>query len=370
MTRNIIVDGLMSAILLGLLAYSTLISLGIASYFFYKPKRGSKRAENIEIVVVSKADHKVKNSLLEVVKYHINKYGKITVVVDEDAPLTGLLRKTRGARLVEVPAGYRKDLIGKGRALQYFVDYFVERGKWYAFIDDDNLIIDDSFLYEIPKYEENGYVASNGILVPRPGRSTIAYVMDWIRYMDDLLLYRFFTGSLKRPLLGLHGDLIIVKGDVLKEIGFHRRTLTEDFEFAAELVRRGYKTWQSATRVSIKSPSSIKDLVLQRGRWFKGIVEGIRRCPLKMKLTVILRSFTFGIGFLLLMILAPIVSYIGLVWFVIPGGIYYMSTYTYGIYKARKLYLILLLPLFGLIEATSRVYGLLNVNEYVVIDKN
>lgn len=370
MTRDLLVEGLVGAVLVGVLAYSTLISLGIANYLLYKPKRGYKRTDNIEIVVVSKANHKVRNSLLEVVRYHVNKFGKITIVVDEEAPLIPLLRRLRGIKLVEVPANYRRDLIGKGRALQYFVDCCVERNKWYAFIDDDNLIIDDSFMYEIPIYEKDGYVAANGVLVPRPGRSTIAYVMDWIRYMDDLLLYRFFTGSLKKPLLGLHGDLMIVKGSVLKEIGFHRRTLTEDFEFAAELVRRGYKTWQSATKVSIKSPSSVRDLILQRGRWFKGIVEGIKRCPVKMKLIVLLRSFTFGVGFLLLLLLAPVVSYIGLIWFIIPGSIYYMSTYTYGVYKAKKPYLILLIPLFGLIEATSRVYGLINVNEYVVIDKN
>lgn len=370
LNENAIVDELVNIALVGIVTYSILVTLGVIGYAVYKPKRGSKKAENIEIVVVSKADHKVKNSLLEVVKYHVGKYSRILVVVDEGAPLSGLLRKIKGVKLIEVPSNYRQDLIGKGRALQYFVDCCVDNNKWYVLIDDDNLILDDAFLYEIPVYENEGYVAANGVLVPRPGRSNVAYVMDWIRFMDDILIYRFFTGLLSKPLLGLHGDLLIVKGKVLREIGFTRKTLAEDFEFASELVKRGYKTWQSATRVSIRSPNSIADLILQRGRWFKGIVSGIKRCPLHMKIIIILRSFTFSVGFLLLVVLLPLMSYMSYLLFAVPSGIYYMSTYTYGVYKSKKLYLLLLLPFFGFIEATSRLYGLIHVNGFVVIDKN
>jgi len=370
LNESTVLNGFLDVALASIIVYSLLISLGAASYVVYKPKRGVEKASNVEIVVVSKANSSVRKSLQEVIRYHVGRYGRITLVVDEEAPLLGMLRGLRGVKLVVVPSSYRRDLVGKGRALQYFVDCCVHVDKWYVFIDDDNLILDDSFLYEIPIYDKKGYVAANGVLIPRPGRSSIAYVMDWIRFMDDVFLYRFFTGLIGKPLLGLHGDLLIVKGSVLKEIGFSRKTLTEDFEFASELVKRGYKTWQSATRVSIKSPNSVADLILQRGRWFRGIISGIKRCPIAMKTIVVLRSFTFSAGFLLLILLLPLISYIGYLLFVVPSGVYYMGTYTYGIYKSRKPYLLLLLPFFGLIEASSRLYGLIRVNSYVVIDKN
>jgi len=38
--------------------------------------------------------------------------------------------------------------------------------------------------------------------------------------------------------------------------------------------------------------------------------------------------------------------------------------------STKKPYLVFLLPFFGIIEASSRVYGFINVNGYVVIDKN
>jgi len=33
-----------------------------------------------------------------------------------------MIRKIKGVELVIVPSKYRRDLVGKGRALQYFVD--------------------------------------------------------------------------------------------------------------------------------------------------------------------------------------------------------------------------------------------------------
>jgi cellulose synthase/poly-beta-1,6-N-acetylglucosamine synthase-like glycosyltransferase len=368
--KSSVVDGVIALVLLSTLSYSFLVSMGAISYAVYKPRRSSTRANNVEIVIVSKADEKVKNSLYEVLDYHVKKYGRVVLVVDEEAPLLPVLREFRGVDLVVVPSSYRRDLTGKGRALQYFTECCVDSSKWYVFIDDDNLILDDSFLYEIPAYEELNYVAANGVLVPRPGRSVTAYVMDWIRFVDDLFLFRLFTGLLGKPLLGLHGDLLIVKGSVLREIGFSKKTLTEDFEFAKELVKRGYKTWQSNTRVSIKSPNSVKDLITQRGRWFKGIVSGMKSCPLLMKIVIIIRGFTFTIGVLLLIILLPAIYYIGYTWFIVPAGLYYAGTYIYGVYNSGKPYMILLVPFFGFIEAISRVYGLVHVNSYVVIDKN
>ncbi len=50
----------------------------------------------------------------------------------------------------------------------------------------------------------------------------------------------------------------ILKGSVLREIGFDFNSITEDFRFAMELCKRGYKTWHSSTKVSIKSANSIR----------------------------------------------------------------------------------------------------------------
>jgi|SRR5205823_4251313 len=90
--------------------------------------------------------------------------------------------------------------------------------KWYTFIDDDNLLLDDTFLYEIPYYEERGFVGCNPVLFTRQGRSTFTTIMDWIRYFEDITVFRFFTGLTKRPWIGQckksYAMVIIIFNDI------------------------------------------------------------------------------------------------------------------------------------------------------------
>lgn len=55
---------------------------------------------------------------------------------------------------------------------------------WYSFVDDDNLVLDDAFLYEIPYYDARGYGAMNSVLTPRRGDSSLTFVMDHIRLLS------------------------------------------------------------------------------------------------------------------------------------------------------------------------------------------
>ena len=346
--------------------FSVFVILGLVGQF-YRPKRSRKKAENVECVIVSVANRKVEKSLFECIT-HTKKVldNRLWLLVDEGSELIPQLKENS---LVIVPRSYRRDLIGKGRAINYFIEKEVKPDKWYAFIDDDNLILDDSFLCEIPYYDEMGYAAMNPVLVPRKGKSTLTYIMDFVRYFDDLTNYRFFVGLLARPLVGLHGELLTVKGAVLKEIGYDSPVLAEDFRLASELARRGYKTWQTATRVSIKSPNSLGDLLKQRGRWFKAVLMDWGNCPFLMKGIVGLRLLLWGLGIFGSWALSPLWLFWGFFYLAVPGAIYYWTVCLYGVAKSRKPYYFFLIPLFGIFEASS-VYVGLRQRGFVVIDKN
>jgi cellulose synthase/poly-beta-1,6-N-acetylglucosamine synthase-like glycosyltransferase len=248
--------------------------LGVIS-LTYKPKKVSERTKNIEIIIVSVASSKVRRSLFETIENIRNLNVKFHVLVDEGSEMVQELEAA--VNLIIVPETYKRYLIAKGRAINYFIENHTQNGFWYGFVDDDNLILDTNFLYEIPYYDEHGYVAMNPVLVMRKGKNTLSYIMDSIRLFDDLTVYRFFTGLLGKPLVGLHGELLCVKGEILKEIGYDYPTITEDFRFSVELIKRNYKTWQSRTKVSLKSPNSLHDLMRQRGRWFKGIATELKK---------------------------------------------------------------------------------------------
>ncbi len=235
-------------------------------------------------------------------------------------------------------------------------------------MDDDNLILDTEFLHEIPYYEEHGYAAMNPVLVMRKGKSNLTYVMDSIRLFDDVTVYRFFTGLLGKPLIGLHGELLCVKGEVLKEIGYDHPTITEDFRFSGELVKRNYKTWQSKTKVSLKSPNSLYDLMRQRGRWFKGIFLELKNVSIPMKVLVGTRVSFWALGIFGSWAFAFLWPLWGPMWPALPGGIAYWLLYCYGAFKSSKWWLIIVIPLIGVVESLSWIFCF-RQKGFVVIDK-
>lgn len=352
------------------------IIAGSIGYVTYRPGRKPHRIDNVEFVLVTVGNERVKNALRESLthlRWRFKSYAT-WVVVDEGAALTHYLSEQAlldpRIKLVVVPARYMAFWKGKARAMCYFIEHFVDSRNWYVFLDDDNLILSDDFLYEIPYYEERGYVAFNPILKPRKSRSTLAYIIDWMRYFNDLTLYRFFTGLIGSPFLGLHGELLGVKGDVLKGLDLGPASITEDFRIAVELVRRGYKTWQSSTIVSIKSPNSLCDLQMQRARWFKGIMSDLRHAPNLMRVLIIARSFTWVVG---IIAVVTVIVFAGhnayLLSLLALSMLYYWSIYVYGVYKSGRLRYFLITPFAWLIEVSS-VFRVPAVNNFYVINKD
>lgn len=321
---------------------STFVLIGVIGSLFYRNpvRRTGKKAKNVDFVIVSKASKDVEGVLFRCMDYHAKKFGDyhIDVVIDEGSGLQNRLERHingyNNVSLHVVPQEFSVEAIAKGRAIHHHILNRVKPNKWYVFIDDDNLIIDDNFLYEILYYEKRGYVASNGILHPRYGGNPITYVADFLRYADDLTLFRFLTGVIGRPLNGFHGELMTVKGSILKKIGFDRRTITEDFAFARELDKYEHKVWQSKTVTSILSPHTIKDFIRQRNRWHRGIYEDFRSGTMRMKLVAGIRDLDLLMAIIGSWAIFPLWFFMPiprwLIWFDAIGAAYYAIVYIYG----------------------------------------
>ena len=388
--------------------YSVFVIIGIVG-FHYKAESAPTRANNVEFVIISQASRKVKNSLLDCISNTRIQFPwvPLSLVIDEGSELTDdLLRLvnvtqqqitttnlkdstivhqkesiiarqrhiSKELKIIIVPDRYRKDLVGKGRAINYFIDgYVIDENKWYSFIDDDNIILDDRFLYEIPYYEERGYVAFNPNITSRTGNSRFIRIMDFIRKYDDVTVFRFFTGLLGIPYIGMHGEMLTVKGSVLQEIKYDFYSITEDFRFTAELIKRKMKVWQSKTNICIKSANNINDILRQRGRWFKGISLDLKYCPPLMRMIVTSRMVLWIIAMFGTWALSPLWLSWGIHWqseLFIVSGVYPWIIFIYAIIKNKEpLYCILFIPLFGILESISYWFGINNKGFYV-IDKN
>lgn len=366
------------------LVTAVFVVIGIVGGLLYDPDRGEERAENVRFVVTTIGSESVATTLASVIDHTLATFPEyeLYVLTDEGADLEDDLRADDRFETVVVPDDFECEATAKGRAIQYFVETVVadEQEYWYAFLDDDNEVRGRDILYEIPVYERRGYHAANPVLVPRQGHSATTFVMDHVRTLDDLTVFRTFTGLLGRPLVGFHGELLTVRGDTLAEVGFDRESIVEDFAFAAELVRRDLPVWQTGSRVSILSPHSTPDLFKQRRRWFLGLLAELRRCPPSATLVMGLRmvAWTFatvgGVVFAPLWLLtgdstpllAPLVMF--------SSAIYFLA-YLYGVRSVQegllaRLGRAIVLPVYPALESLVSVYSLATRSDsFVVIDK-
>ena len=361
------------------------VTLGLIGAFLYKPQQSNEKAENVKFVITSVASDSVRPALMESIEYTVNKFPdyELHITIDEGSDLQDELKALQEITTIVVPEDYTCNAEAKGRAIQYYIDTVVTENQdyWFAFFDDDNHILTDDILYEIPHYEPLGYRAANPVLVPRSGRSSITFIMDHLRTLDDLTVFRTFTGLLGKPYVGFHGELLTVRGDTLVEIGFDRPSIVEDYAFATQLIMENIPTWQTNSRVSILSPHTIKDLFDQRRRWYLGLMKEQLRNPWASKLFMGLRMFAWtfalfsGIAILPLWLLQ---SSLTIPWEV-RGPIYlssiiYFGTYTYGVNQIdgwdNKVKMFILIPIFAILESATALYSIVRYEQnFIVIEK-
>lgn len=359
-------------------------AIGLVAYVRYEPGRADEPAEDVTFAIPTIASEDVRDSLMECVEYHREMFADFDLycLVDEGADLQAELEATDGIQTLVVPDGYACDAVAKGRAIQYFIETVVSENPegWYAFIDDDNLVLDDAFLYEIPYHEERGYGAMNSVLQPRQGDSMLTFVMDHIRLLDDLTVFRAFTGMLGRPYVGFHGELLTARGDVLLDVGFDRHSIVEDYAFAAELIKHGIPTWQTRTHVSILSPHSVTDLLKQRSRWFIGTWNLIWSTSSVTKVA----SGTRLVSWAAAILAGPLAFFlwrmagdvqIPQLLHALPflAGAVYGTTYLYGAWQIKgwmRFPMVLSIPICITCECLSPVYAVLfSDREFTVISK-
>lgn len=366
---------------LGTVAF--LYAAGSAIFAFsYTNRTGEERA-SATIVLTTTGEQRNSETIWNVINHHLETFPdqELYVVVDEGAALIDSFQSHKAVNEIVVPNSFDTNAIAKGRAQQYFVEKVVSDDEWYVFIDDDSLICDDDFLYEIPQYPDE-YVAANGVLYPRLGESRLTYIIDHMRTFFDLWPIRATTGALGNPYLGFHGEFLLLHGQVLTEFGFTHESIAEDFVLADKIVDSEYRTWQSSTDVSILSPHTLRDLFKQRSRWLTGRIAYYPHATLSVVAASLTIDFVWFSG-----IIAGWIF--GVIWFVTGGiaqfaflvasltaGIIFSLVYAVGVYRLAKYHkwryivYVLLIPLYATIEHLAAWIALLiRTDGFAVIDK-
>ena len=336
------------------LVFSLFVIFNLAASLLYvvihpvRRRIGNERIDNYLVVVVTVGTQNVLPSLREVIEHLRGLNLKFVVVSSNPLPFVGV-------PTLIVP---RAEDGTKYRAIRWFVRNFVRGDVWYVFLDDDSYPLDDNFLREIPYWERRGRLIGNGLVAPRPGRSRVAYATDWIRYFEGLTRFRAMH-LLGTPFFGLYGESLIIRGDVLRKLWLSMpESVTEDFMLAMHAIRHGVKTFQVTTRVSIKSPNSLRDLYRQRHRWGHVIIDSLR---------------TGNVIAILFMVTGIMSSpFFAWAWFHMPitgavAGAYYITAFMYGSAKARVDPIRTFMA--SLIDMTGFISGITKQTRFTIIDK-
>ena len=210
-------------------------------------------------------------------------------------------------RVLYVPADYatRNGTQAKARA-NCWVDELRQRDGesrgdvWVLHMDDDTAVGPDTaehlarFINANPFGDPRRKVLAQGVLTyPRQFSSNgSVWLADAVRPGSDLSVFRLWTGG-GRPLLGAHGELLLVRADIESGIGWdygRQLSITEDANFALLFATRhpGRSAWIAA-RCYGSSPESFADLVTQRKRWARGLLHVARNRAVPLRHRLLLR---------------------------------------------------------------------------------
>ncbi|MBW0505521.1 hypothetical protein O181_045236 [Austropuccinia psidii MF-1] len=219
------------------------------------------------------------NKLLLLEKYH--PAVKVIVLTDEPYVYPDLQNIVCPKSYVS-PLGKAKY---KARALDYF-RYHVSLGvyDWILHMDEESTTDGESlrrcieFIRYTPHHFGQGIILYNGEGYWENWYFTVA---DGIRVGDDLARFHFQNTVIHRPVFGVHGSFLMTNGEMENECTWDFGSLAEDFEFSQDAWRRGFTCGRVHGIVREQSPTSLRDFLKQRRRWFMGIrdIDGLYGLP-------------------------------------------------------------------------------------------
>jgi cellulose synthase/poly-beta-1,6-N-acetylglucosamine synthase-like glycosyltransferase len=161
---------------------------------------------------------------------------------------------------------------GKPSALNYALKH--ARGEILAFFDADN-VPEPNILKMVVKYFNDSSVAAvqgrlcvinadENMLTKFVSYEEVAWCEAYLRGKDTLNLFVHLKGSCQ-----------FIRRSVLEKMnGFNEEALSEDMELSARLTEMGYRIkYASDVRSWQETPSNIKQVFMQRIRWFRGTME-------------------------------------------------------------------------------------------------
>ncbi|KAI9137422.1 glycosyl transferase family group 2-domain-containing protein [Paraphysoderma sedebokerense] len=239
---------------------------------------------NFYIVIVTKGSNpdavrRGYNTMLPLEKLHPSV--KVVVLTDEPYAYPDLNN-------IVCPTDYKSEkgiAKHKARALDYFRKYVkLSQYDWILHMDEESTIDAESLrrCFDFIRYEKHHF--GQGIILYNAYNywsNWFFTVADAIRVGDDLARFNLQYTVFHRPVFGAHGSFLMTNGHLENLVTWDFGTLAEDFEFSHKAWELGFTCGAIHGIVREQSPSSVRDFLKQRRRWYLGIrdIKGLYHLP-------------------------------------------------------------------------------------------
>lgn len=227
------------------------------------------------LIVPMKNEGKVAGRILDSLmkmNYPPDKY-EVIVVDDASADETPeICRKFEGQYPSRIRYFHRDVSHGKPEALNYGLKF--AKGEIIGVFDADNLPIPDVLIKAAKYFKNRDVVALQGLLSSINAEENLL-----TRLIHYELMVQHYTVLSGRDKLGLFvpfaGTCQFVRREVLDEVGgWWNGALSEDLDLSARLAEKRYRVkFASDVRSWQENPSKFSQLIGQRIRWFRGVME-------------------------------------------------------------------------------------------------
>lgn len=203
-------------------------------------------------------------------------YIEIIVVDDGSTDRTYELAKT-----FEFDEGYRSLKVlskpngGKSRALNYGIER--ASGELICSVDADSRL--DRYAVELlVQHFQNPKIAAVAGSVKVANADNILTKLQALEYIQGLNMVKNGQAFLKLVNI-IPGPIGMFRKESLKEVGYYAHdTFAEDCDLTLSLLAKGYKTdFEPDAIAYTEAPENLLDLLKQRYRWTRGILQAIRK---------------------------------------------------------------------------------------------
>lgn len=246
---------------------------GITGLFIFKENKTKIGHHNpkhrLAVLVASRNEENVIGNLVDSLlrQNYPSDLFSVFVIPNNCTDDTEKVAALAGAKIIPC----KKNVSSKGEVLRYAFDYLLEKEKFDAYIvfDADN-VVHPNFLRRMNDVLCEGYEVAQGF------RDSKNPDDNWLSGSYSLFYWgqNLFFSRARMSMNGsasINGTGFMIKNTVLKEIGFHPTTMTEDIEFTAQCALNHKKiVFVEDAYTYDEQPFDFKVSWKQRKRWSIG----------------------------------------------------------------------------------------------------